>query len=62
MASADEYLVYAEHCIVLASKATNPGDKARLLQMAQMWRDLADKRVQNQNKSIGEDQFVKSRA
>jgi len=62
MASADEYLVYVEHCIVLALKAPNPGDKARLLQMAQAWRDLADKRVQNQNKSIGEDQFVKSRA
>ena len=44
MASVDEYLQYAEQCLALAAKSSNPGDKARLLQMAQAWRDLAGKR------------------
>jgi hypothetical protein len=60
MASADEYFEYAEQCIVLASRAPNPGDKAHLLQMAQAWRNLADKLVQNT--STREDQSVKNRA
>ncbi|WP_327567275.1 hypothetical protein [Bradyrhizobium sp.] len=40
----DEYLRYAEQCIALAAKSSNPGDKARLLQMAQAWRDLSGQR------------------
>jgi hypothetical protein len=43
MASVDEYLQYAEQCVVLAAKSSNPADKARLLQMAQAWRDLVEK-------------------
>jgi hypothetical protein len=50
MASADEYLEFAEQCIVLASRAPTPSDKVHLLQMAQAWRDLADKLVQHQNR------------
>jgi hypothetical protein len=38
-----EYLGYAEQCVALAAKSSNPADKARLLQMAQAWRDLAEK-------------------
>jgi hypothetical protein len=44
MASVDEYLQYAEQCVALAAKALNAADKARLLQMAQAWRDLSEKR------------------
>ena len=44
MASVDRYLQYAEQCVALASKTSNPADRARLLQMAQAWRDLSEKR------------------
>jgi hypothetical protein len=50
MASVDEYLQYAEQCVALAAKSTNPGDKARLLQMAQAWRDLSGKRNNEHDK------------
>jgi hypothetical protein len=50
MASVDEYLQYAEQCLALAAKASNAGDKARLLQMAQAWRDLVEKRDNDRNK------------
>ncbi len=56
MASADEYFHYAEQCIALALKSLNPGDKARLLQIAQAWRDLADKLAQKQGESTGGNQ------
>jgi uridine phosphorylase len=51
-ASAYEYHEYAEQCIVLATKALHPGDRARLLQIAQAWRDLAEKLDANQRESI----------
>jgi len=50
MASVDEYLQHAEQCVALAAKSRNPADKARLLQMAQAWRDLAEKRDSEQKK------------
>jgi hypothetical protein len=50
MASGDEYLQYAEQCLALAAKSANPADKARLLQMAQAWRDLVKKRDNGRNK------------
>jgi hypothetical protein len=43
MASVDDYLRYAEQCVALAARSASPADKARLLQMAQAWRDLAGK-------------------
>jgi hypothetical protein len=45
MALEDDYRRYAAECVALAQAAANPNDKVRLLQMAQAWRDLADKRV-----------------
>jgi hypothetical protein len=48
MASVENYLRYAAQCVALAAKSTNPGDKARLLQMAQAWRDLSTKRDDEQ--------------
>jgi hypothetical protein len=43
MARGDDYRRYAAECLALAQQTSNPDDKARLLQMAQAWRDLADK-------------------
>jgi hypothetical protein len=43
MATADEYRGYAAECVRLARESTRPEDKARFLQMAQAWRELADK-------------------
>jgi hypothetical protein len=43
MPTRDEYLCYAEQCIALAQKATDVDARARLLEMAQAWRELADK-------------------
>jgi hypothetical protein len=43
MPSADEYLQYASECVALARRSNDPETKARLLQMAQAWRELAEK-------------------
>jgi hypothetical protein len=50
MASVEEYLSYAEQCIALAAKSSNAADKARLLQMAQAWRELSVKRENGKDK------------
>jgi hypothetical protein len=44
MSLADDYRSHAEECVALAQRTSDPIDKARLLQMAQAWRDLARKR------------------
>ncbi|MEA2941064.1 MAG: hypothetical protein QOD09_1593 [Bradyrhizobium sp.] len=49
MGSGNEFLRYAEQCVALAAKSANPADKARLLQMAQAWRDLSAKRDNDRN-------------
>ena len=41
--SAEQYRSYAAECLRLAQQATNAEDRARLLGMAQAWRELADK-------------------
>jgi hypothetical protein len=43
MPSAEDYRQYAAECLALAKRSQNPDDKARLLQMAQAWRELAAK-------------------
>ena len=43
MTSREEYLRYSDECIELAQRAADPLSRARLLEMAQEWRDLADK-------------------
>ena len=55
MPSADEYYEYVEQCIALALKCVQPGDKARLLQMAKAWRELAEKLDASQNNSVAKD-------
>jgi hypothetical protein len=43
MATAEECRRHAAECLRLAQDAKTPEDKARLLQMAQAWRELAEK-------------------
>jgi hypothetical protein len=43
MASADGFRRYAEECVALAQGMLDHADKARLLQIAQAWLDLADR-------------------
>jgi hypothetical protein len=43
MAAADEYRGYAAECLRLAQEAKTDEDRARLLRMAQAWRDLAER-------------------
>jgi hypothetical protein len=54
MPSVDEYLQYAEQCLALAAKSSRAADKARLLQMAQAWRDLAEKRDNGNSRKADE--------
>ena len=53
MAADDAYLRYAEQCVALAARSVSPADKARLLQMAQAWRDLAAKHDNGKQKDPG---------
>jgi hypothetical protein len=43
MSPAETYRRYAAECLALAQKASTPEDRAHLLQMAQHWRQLAEK-------------------
>jgi hypothetical protein len=43
VSSPDELRSYAVDCARLARSATEPRDKARLLNMARAWSDLADR-------------------
>jgi hypothetical protein len=54
MASAEELRGYASRCLALAQRADDPNDKARLLQMAEAWKALADKAAANQAKDSDE--------
>jgi len=44
MPTRDDYLRFAEECVALAQKTADANARTRLLEMAQAWRDLADKR------------------
>jgi hypothetical protein len=43
MKSFERYRRYAADCLKMAQSAANDGDKARLLQMAETWRQLAER-------------------
>jgi hypothetical protein len=43
MSRAEEYRGYATECVRLAQLATDPENRTHLLQMAQKWRELAEK-------------------
>jgi hypothetical protein len=42
MNSIERYRRYAADCLKMVQSATNDGDKAGLLQMAETWRQLAE--------------------
>jgi hypothetical protein len=52
MGKADEYRRLAACSLELASKTTNPRDKARLLTMAEAWLDLADRLWRPRNRCV----------
>jgi hypothetical protein len=43
MTRAEQYRRYAAQCLRVAQETSNPNDKALLLEMAQKWRELAEK-------------------
>jgi hypothetical protein len=43
MTRADEYRHYASQCLALAQRAADPKDRARLLEMAHAFNELAAK-------------------
>jgi hypothetical protein len=43
MTLAEMYRTHAAECVALAQKAQTAGDRARLLQMVQAWRELAER-------------------
>jgi hypothetical protein len=43
MPSREDYLRNADECIKLAQASADPQTRTRLLEMAQAWRELADK-------------------
>jgi hypothetical protein len=60
MARADDYRRYAAECLALAQRAKTADDRARLVEMAQAWNEMALKageapHSQSQNKSPGDD-------
>lgn len=42
MAEREKYLEFAAHCVALANRATEPSERLKLLEMAQMWTRFAD--------------------
>ena len=43
MTLANDFRRYAAECVALAQQMSDPADKAHMLQMAQAWRELAEK-------------------
>jgi hypothetical protein len=48
MSRAEEYRRYAAECIRVAQETADPNDKALLLEMAQKWRELAERAERRQ--------------
>ena len=43
MARAQDYRRYAQECLALAERAADPGDRLRLVEMAQAFNEMAAK-------------------
>jgi hypothetical protein len=54
MSSAADYRRYAAECIALSERVSNPLDKARLIDMAQEFLKLADKRERRETDQSGD--------
>ena len=53
MTLAEMYRTHAAECVALAQKARTSEDRARLLQMAQAWRELAERQESDQRNTTG---------
>jgi len=47
MTRAELYRTYAAECVQIAQIVAGPGHRAHLLEMAQRWRELAEKAAQS---------------
>ena len=63
MARAEEYRRYAAECLALAQRALNPNDRARLLEMANAFNELAAKAEaeNDQNENSNDDRDLRWR-
>jgi hypothetical protein len=43
MPKSEEYREFAAECLRVAQQLNDPGEKAKLIRMAQIWRELAEK-------------------
>ena len=55
MASSYEFRRYSANCLAFAEKVSNPDDKARLIEMAQEFLELAMKQEQRDLQSAEDD-------
>jgi hypothetical protein len=54
MGNPDAYRRYASECLQMASAMNDPQSRAMLLQMAQVWRRLADEKDLTRNGAEGQ--------
>jgi hypothetical protein len=57
MASADRYMHYAAECVRVAQQIQDSADKTMLLDMAQMWRRLAEIAENMERANAGDDEL-----
>ena len=53
MSRAEDYRHYAAECVRVAQAISNPHERARLLEMAQKWRDLSNKAEEAEGPNTG---------
>src|SRR5207247_1342892 len=53
MSRAEDYRRYAGECVRVAQAISDPHEKARLLEMAQKWRDLSNKAEEAEGPNTG---------
>jgi hypothetical protein len=62
MASVEEYRRHAAECLSLARIAESADDRSRLLQMAEAWRELAERLERKADEAEVESSDLKHRA
>jgi len=50
MSKAEEYKAHAAECVALARATKDKEEKARLLELAEAWKSLADEKPQSRTK------------
>jgi hypothetical protein len=54
MSTREQCLRYSDECLALAQKTNDPHSRTRLLEMAQAWRELAERSKPEQRKPESE--------